>query len=235
MTDKQNVSGSKILVIDDEELICDLIKYNLENDGFKVDICHSAEEALTMNLKDYQLMVIDVMMSEMSGVKFAHIVKQNPETAHISIIFCTARDSEDDIIKCLNTGADDYIAKPFSLRELSARVQSVLRRYNNRNHTKQPNDTIKYKGLKIEVSKQTVSIDDNPITLTRTEFDILVLLMQNINKFFSREEIFKQVWKEHVIVSDRTIDVNISRLRKKIGSYASNLINRSGFGYGFSD
>lgn len=225
-----NLAG-KILVVDDEQLICELIQYNLENEGYKVDICHSAEKALKLNLEDYRLMIVDVMMEEMNGIKFAHTIKQNPDTAHIPLIFCSANDSEDDIVNGLNSGADDYILKPFSLREMIARVRSVLRR----NSIAIPAvvcANLEFKGLKADLSTQTVTLDEAPIQLTRTEYQILILFIKHANRLFSRAEIYEIVWPDQIMVSERTVDVNISRIRKKIGEYGRYLVNRSGFGYG---
>lgn len=225
-----NAAG-KILVVDDEQLICELIQYNLENEGYKVDICNSAEEALRLELENYRLIIVDVMMEEMNGIKFAHTIKQNPETAHIPLIFCSAKDSEDDIVNGLNSGADDYIPKPFSLREMIARVRSVLRR----NSIAIPAvvcASLEFKGLKADLQTQTVTADGEPIQLTRTEYQILILFIKHANKLFSRAEIYGIVWPDQVVVSERTVDVNISRIRKKIGEYGRYLVNRSGFGYG---
>lgn len=225
---------SRILVVDDEELMCELLQFNLENEGYRVDTCYSAEEALKLNLESYNLLLLDVMMGEVSGIKLAQIVKQTPATAHIPIIFCSAKDCEDDVIEGLNTGADDYVKKPFSMREMAARVKSVLRRQSAMAH-KPVSNRLKFDGLVLDLTAHNVFIDDEPVALTRTEFDMLALFMRNINRFFSRNEIFDHVWPEQVIVTDRTIDVNISRIRKKLGKYSSNIVNRSGFGYGFVD
>ncbi|MBQ9077224.1 MAG: response regulator transcription factor [Muribaculaceae bacterium] len=227
-------AAGKILVIDDEQLICELIQYNLENEGYRVDICQSAEEALKYNLADYRLLIVDVMMGEMNGIKFAHIVKQNPDTAHIPIIFCSAKDNEDDIVNGLNSGADDYILKPFSLREMIARVRSVLRR-NSVEIPKAVCTHLEFKGLHADLASQVITNAGVPLTLTRTEYQILVLFMKHVNRLFNRAEIFEHVWPEQVVVSERTVDVNISRIRKKIGEYAKYIVNRSGFGYGLME
>lgn len=231
MTDKLK----HILVIDDEELICQLMQCNLELEGFKVDCCYSAEEALSLDLSRYALLVLDIMMGEMSGIKLAHHIKQNPATAHIPIIFCSAKGCESDIVDGFNSGADDYIVKPFSMRQLIARVNAVLRRERMRTSPVHESDVVACGGLYIDKEARSVSIDGTPIALTRTEFDLLSLFLGEINRFFPREEIFKCVWPEQVVVSERTIDVSISRLRKKLGEYSACIVNRSGFGYGFID
>jgi len=224
----------KILAVDDEELICELLKFNLENEGYEVTTASSAEEALKSNLNHYDLFILDIMMGEMSGIKLAHLLKQNPETSHIPIIICSAKSNEDDIVTGLISGADDYIAKPFLIKELIARVKAILSRHDI-SHQKTAVKSLSYKGIIIDLENQTFSIDGMTIKLTRTEYEILTLFLSNRNKLFSRAEIFKAVWPNQVIVTDRTIDVNISRMRKKLGIYARYLVNRSGFGYGFME
>lgn len=237
----------KILVVDDEEIICELLQYNLELQGFQVDTCFDAREALHRDLTTYALFILDVMMGEISGFKLAHVLKQNPDTSAIPIIFCTARDTEDDIVDGFNIGADDYILKPFSIRELVARVCSVLRRHTHGVPiaTASPGHAVAegeksvpaqpVKGLHHNAPAQIISLDGRRLHLTRTEYDILAFFLKNRNRLFSRQEIFHHVWPEQVVVSERTIDVNISRIRKKLGTYAPQLVNRSGFGYGFMD
>lgn len=224
-------SSSRILVVDDERIMCELLQFNLENEGYAVNSCYSSEDALKLDLSSYNLFILDVMMGEMSGLKLANIIKERRETSHIPIIFCSAKDREDDVIAGLNSGADDYVKKPFSMREMIARVRTVLRRQTA--VPPQPENKLRFKDLVIDMTAHTAKIAGEHIGLTRTEFDILALFMGNINRFYSRNEIFDHVWPEQVIVTDRTIDVNISRIRKKLGQYASHIVNRSGFGYGF--
>ena len=211
MATKQN---PHILVVDDEEDLCEILKFNLETEGYEVDTAYSAEEALTLNLTDYDLLLLDVMMGEISGFKLASMLKKNEKTAHIPIIFLTAKDTENDMLTGFNLGADDYISKPFSIKQVQARVKAVLRR-------------------SMEEKKP---VNENILTyntLTKKEFEILKLMLENINHVFSREEILSRVWKDEVYVLDRTIDVNITRLRKKIGEYGKNIVTRLGFGYCF--
>lgn len=224
----------KILAVDDEDLICELLKFNLETEGYEVATAPSAEEALKDDLSQYDLFILDIMMGEMSGLKLAHILKQNPATAHIPIIFCSAKNSEEDIIAGLVSGADDYIAKPFSMKELTARVRAIFNRRSLSQQQASPK-SLTYKGLTLDLEKQTATIDGVATKLTRTEYEILTLFLSNRNRLFSRAEIFKAVWPEQVIVTDRTVDVNISRIRKKLSAYARCLVNRSGFGYGFME
>ena len=228
MATKQN---PHILVVDDEEDLCEILKFNLETEGYE-DTDYSAEEALTLNLTDYDLLLLDVMMGEISGFKLASMLKKNEKTAHIPIIFLTAKDTENDMLTGFNLGADDYISKPFSIKQVQARVKAVLRR--SMEEKKPVNENIlTYNTLKIDTQRIKASINGEEVALTKKEFEILKLLLENINHVFSREEILSRVWKDEVYVLDRTIDVNITRLRKKIGEYGKNIVTRLGFGYCF--
>ena len=228
-----------ILVVDDEESLCEILKFNLEREGYDVTTALSAEEALTLNLGIFDLMIIDVMMGELSGFGFARILRKKSETAETPIIFCTARDSVEDKIKGLDIGADDYIPKPFSIAEVTARVRSVLRRSKRNVGTEQSqtsssdNGIIAFEGLEVNTMRKTCSVDGEEVSLTRKEFDILVLLLESRGTILSREQIMKRVWSNEVVVLDRTIDVNITRMRKKLGQYGNYIITRTGYGYGF--
>ena len=220
----------KILIVDDEESLCEILQFNLEVEGYEADVAYSAEQALEMHPERYSLILLDVMMGEMSGFKMARILKSNPETARVPVIFCTARDTEDDTVAGLNLGADDYIAKPFSIREVLARVRSVLRR------TASPqteSEVIGYEGLEMDLRRKSCTVDGNEVSLTKKEFEILSLMLSHRGLIFSREEILHRVWSDEVVVLDRTIDVNITRLRRKIGRYGEHIVTRLGYGYGF--
>lgn len=221
----------RILVVDDEDDLCEILKFNLEMEGYRVDTANSAEEALKMDLTQYSLLLLDVMMGEISGFKMARMMKNNKDTADIPIIFITAKDTENDTITGFNLGADDYISKPFSLREVIMRVKAVLRRMASV-HIKEE-EQLQYKGLVINVPQKKVTIDGNEVSLTKKEFEILLLLVQNQSRVFSREDILAKVWNDEVYVLDRTIDVNITRLRKKIGEYGKYIVTRLGYGYCF--
>lgn len=237
MHPKQSIMDPKrILVVDDEETLCEVLKINLQNEGYKVDVATSAEQALTYDIKQYALILLDIMMSEISGIQMAKILKAEPATASIPIIFCTARDTEDDMIRGLELGADDYIMKPYTVRNVIARVKSVLRRT-----TRQQDDTDKETGsllqigeLRLDMNLKLCFVDGQLVNLTKTEFELLAFLMTNPGKIYSRDEIIHRVW-DNVIVLDRTIDVNITRLRSKIGQYGKFIITRLGFGYGFQN
>ena len=220
----------KILIVDDEESLCEILQFNLEVEGYEADVAYSAEQALEMHPERYSLILLDVMMGEMSGFKMARILKSNPETARVPVIFCTARDTEDDTVAGLNLGADDYIAKPFSIREVLARVRSVLRR------TASPqteSEVIGYEGLEMDLRRKSCTVDGNEVSLTKKEFEILSLMLSHRGVIFSREEILHRVWSDEVVVLDRTIAVNITRLRRKIGRYGEHIVTRLGYGYGF--
>lgn len=227
----------RILIVDDEETLCEVLKINLENEGYDVDTALSAEEALLLDLKKYSLILLDVMMGEISGIKMAKMLKSDVTTADIPIIFCTARDTEDDMIMGLNLGADDYIMKPYTIRNVVARVKSVLRRTSV--HSSITNNEIqnalKVEGLHLDLEFMRCIVDGEDVKLARKEFELLSYLMSHRGKICSREQILSRIWSDEVVVLDRTIDVNIARLRSKIGKYGSYIVTRSGFGYGFRD
>jgi two-component system phosphate regulon response regulator PhoB len=227
----------RILIVDDEETLCEVLKLNLENEGYDVDVAFTAEQALTYDLKKYSLILLDIMMGEISGIKMAKILKENVITAEIPIIFCTARDTEDDMIMGLNIGADDYIMKPYTIRNVIARVKTVLRRTSTHKNiiiTDKPN-ILKVEGLQLDLGFKRCTIEGREVKLAKKEFELLAYLISNRGKICSREQILNSVWSDEVVVLDRTIDVNITRLRSKIGEYGSYIITRSGFGYGFRD
>ncbi len=224
----------RILVVDDEEDLCEILKFNLENEGYEVDTANSAEEALKMDLEKYDLLLLDVMMGEISGFKMASMLKKDKKTAHIPIIFITAKDTENDTVTGFNLGADDYISKPFSLREVMVRVKAVLRRTNKANGTRE-HSILKYMGLELNLDSKTVTVDGTPVPFTKTEFEILRTLLEESGRVFSRQELINRIWPSDVLVLDRTVDVNITRLRKKINPYSKCVVTRLGFGYFFEE
>ncbi len=219
----------KILVVDDEKDLCEILKFNLENENFTVDTAYSAEEAITKKLEKYDLLILDIMMGKMSGFKLADKIRKERKLS-VPIIFLTAKDTENDTLTGFSLGADDYISKPFSIKQVIARVKAVLNRTGSSGKTE---ENIMVKNLKIDIDSKKLIIDNTPVNLTKKEFDILKLLIENQGKIFSREEIMDYVWKDDVIVSNRTVDVNIARMRKKLGKYGKALVNRSGYGYCF--
>lgn len=223
----------RILVVDDEETLCDTLGFNLEAEGYIVDTAYSAEEALTLNLSDYDLILLDIMMGEISGIQLARIMKSNPATAAVPIIFCTAKDTEDDMIQGLELGADDYIAKPYSLRTVLARVRAVLRRSGPSPKEVPVSEKIAYGGLVIIPSKKSCIVDGEEVKMPRKEFELLYKLLSKPGNVFSREELLRDIWTDEVVVVDRVIDVNITRIRQKIGRYGKQIVTRSGYGYGF--
>lgn len=223
----------RILIVDDEEDICNILSFNLEKAGYDTRKVHSAEEALTSGVNGYDLILLDIMMEGISGFKMAEMMKKNPDTAKIPIIFISAKDTEDDTVNGLNIGADDYIAKPFSIREVLSRVAAVLRRTSSSADIK--HNTLRYKSLVMDLDRKSVSADGEEIDLTKTEFEILHLLLANSPHVYSREEILSKIWSDDVIVLGRTVDVNITRLRKKIGEYGKCVVTRHGYGYCFEE
>lgn len=228
----------KILVVDDEQDLCDILQFNLENEGYEVDTVNSAEEALCLPLSDYALILLDVMMGEMSGFQMARRLKDDASTASIPIIFITALDSEDNTVRGLNIGADDYIAKPLSMKEVKARVKAVLRRTAGEQRRRIENrpdngDTVVCDRLVIDRTSKSVTVDGTTVQLTKIEFELLLLLVAHAGKVFSREELLNRCWPKDTYVLDRTVDVNITRLRKKIGEYGQCIKTRFGYGYTF--
>lgn len=215
--------NARILVVDDEEDISAILKFNLSKEGYEVVTANSAEEALTLDIASFNLLLLDVMMGGMSGFELTGKLKTDPKTAGVPVIFITARDTEDDAVEGLDLGADDYISKPFSIREVVSRVKAVLRR------TAAIPDAST--GIFIDDEKKVVTVDGAAVALTRIEYEIFRLLFTNKGKVFPREDILSKVWPDDVIVTDRTVDVNITRLRKKIGEYGNRIVSRHGFGY----
>lgn len=224
----------KILVVDDEEDLCGILKFNLEAGGYDVETAASAEEAMEKGPGRFDLLLLDVMMGGMSGYSMAKKLKENIATKNLPVIFITARDTEADMLTGFNIGADDYISKPFSLREVMARVNAVLRRTCQGQDQTQP-DLIEYKGLVLDMNRKTVSIDGTDIPFTRTEFEILRLLLSEPGKVFSRQQLIDRIWRKDVIVLDRTVDVNITRVRRKVGRFSRCIVTRQGFGYLFEE
>lgn len=198
-----------------------------------MDTANSAEEALEMDVASYDLLLLDVMMGGMSGFQLAKQLKENPMTAHVPIIFLTARDTENDTLTGFNLGADDYISKPFSIREVMVRIRAVLRRTAEQNGNADEPKVIGYQGLVLNLDKKTVSIDGEAVPFTKTEFELLRLLLEEKGRVFSRQELIDRVWPKDVMVLDRTVDVNITRMRKKVGRFAKCIVTRLGFGYYF--
>lgn len=226
---KQN---ARILVVDDEQDLLEILKFNLETEGYEVVTATSAEDALQLDIASFDLLLLDVMMGGMSGFAMARQLKDNPATAQVPIIFLTARDTENDTVTGFNLGADDYISKPFSLREVMVRVRAVLRRTAKENGEEEVK-TLSYQGIVMNLDRKTVSVDGEDIPFTKTEFELLHLLLDERGRVFSRQELIERIWPKDVLVLDRTVDVNITRLRKKIGRFAKCIVTRLGFGYYF--
>ena len=241
----------RILAVDDEETLCEALRFNLEAEGYSVDTACSAEEALTLDLARYDLFLLDIMMGEISGTQLARILKSNPATASRPVIFCTARDAEEELIAGLDLGADDYITKPYSLKTVSARIRAVLRRSaaaaaasaaasasagpGAAGISPAPAPELAYLGLKIDPAKKMCTVDGWEVNLPRKEFEILSKLLSAKGRIFSRAELLKGIWTDDAVVLDRVVDVNITRIRQKIGPYGKHIVTRSGYGYGFME
>ena len=233
----------RILVVDDEQHLCEILLYNLNAAGYDAEAAYSGETAfeqivnrtrlaLSSSEKSFDLLILDVMMPGMSGFELAERLKGNPATSSIPIIFLTAKDTEDDTLQGFGLGADDYVTKPFSVREVVARVKAVLARSQS---TAIGETIVSFEGLVLDLGKKSATVDGESVSLTKTEFELLGLLLRHRGQVFSRQQIFDAVWPEDVVVSDRTVDVNITRMRKKIGRYGSSIVSRQGFGYVFEE
>jgi len=216
----------KILAVDDEEPILEILSFNLEGEGYTVDTCLSAEEAMRKNLHTYDLFILDVMMGQVSGFRLAEKIRKEMDLS-TPVIFLTARDTENDRITGFNLGADDYLAKPFSVRELIARVKAILRRSAPSRVTMETAAG----SFMVDTDNNLILSEGKPLQLTRKEYDILSLLIRNEGRIFPRHEILARVWGDDVIVTDHTVDVTIARIRKKLGDRGNMIRNKSGYGY----
>ncbi|MBR6465262.1 MAG: response regulator transcription factor [Bacteroidales bacterium] len=251
---EESKNKARILVIDDEEDICEILQYNLEKAGYQVKTVFSAEEALSeIAAQKFDLLLLDIMLGGISGLKLAKLLREDYKS-NVPIIFVTALDTEDDILKGFSTGGDDYISKPFSVNEVIARVGAVLSRSGRKMQTEtsasawkradagtpdpaQPSSEevlqteFDFGSLKVDAAENHVVANGEEVFLTRKEMDILLLLARSAGKIFSREDILKKVWKDDSFVLQRTVDVHIARLRKKLGKAGELIQNRSGYGY----
>ncbi len=224
------MSTKRILIVDDEQDLCEILNFNLTSAGFETAVAYSAEDAIRlMGDTRFNLLILDVMMPGMSGFELGQWVRQHSATTGVPIIYLTARDSTDDVLTGFDIGADDYVTKPFSVREIIARVKAVLGRISHEDEVQPPI------GIIINTNHKSVSIDGNEISLTPNEYDLLHFFLEHQGEVFSRQQLIENVWPSDVVVSDRTVDVNITRLRKKLGRYAANLVSRVGFGYYFKN
>ena len=220
----------KILVVDDEPDLREILQCNLENAGYEVDTAESAEEALHILSPEHNLILLDVMLGGMSGYRMANKLR-NELKLKTPIIFLTAKDTENDLLTGFSAGADDYISKPFSLHEVLARIKAVLRR----TKTEPERAELHVGNMTIDFVKKLVKANGEDIKLSPKEFGILSMLAKQPGRVFSREEILAEVWHGDSYVLDRTIDVHIARVRRKLGEDACHLTNRQGYGYCFEE
>jgi two-component system, OmpR family, alkaline phosphatase synthesis response regulator PhoP len=221
----------RILIVDDEEDICEILKFNLQSEGYAVDTVNSAEEALTKKIDKYQLFLLDVMMKGMSGYKLADEIRKRRKIS-TPIIFITAKNSENDKLTGFSLGADDFITKPFSVKEIIARVKAVIRRGESHTSDEISENTIRIEGIELDPGKKRLTIDGKREDLTPIEFQLLFMLLKNPGRIFDRDQILDFIWRD-VSVTERTVDVHVTRLRKKLGDYGKYLVTRKGYGYCF--
>lgn len=224
-------NGKKILVVDDEKDLVEILQFNLESEGYDIEVAYSGEEALSKSLDRFDLLLLDVMMGGMSGFKLADKIRKELQLS-VPIIFITAREQENDMLTGFNVGADDYLSKPFSVKELIARIRAVLRRGKEMEIKAR---LLTIGGMELDLNRKSITIDHEPVLLTRKEFEILAMLVSGKGKYIGRTEILDHVWRDDVIVTERNVDVNIARLRKKIGDYGNCIKGRTGYGYCFEE
>ncbi len=222
----------KILLVDDDKNISEILEFNLKSEGFQVDSVYSAEEALKKPIREYQLLLLDVMMGGMSGYKLAEQLRK--EKISVPIIFLTAKDTENDMLTGFSVGGDDYISKPFSIKEVIARIKAVLKRTGNVSGEESTGNLITIGALTLDMNTKEVLLQGEKIALTKTEFELLALFVQKPDTLFSRERIIDIIWKETPYITERTVDVHIVRLRKKLGKYSDVITSRTGYGYRFN-
>ena len=226
--------ANHILIVDDEEDICQILSYSLQAAGYQPSVAHSAEEALALIEQSApDLLLLDIMMEGLSGTDLAKLLQER-NLLTFPIIFLTALTSESDVLKGFQLGADDYITKPFHLTEVLARVKAILRR-TQKEHTTTPlpstSSLISYEEITINLTDKTLTIHGENIPTTRKELELLSFLLQHPLQMFSRQQLLDAVWKGESYVLERTVDVHITHLRKKLGSYADRLQTKSGYGY----
>lgn len=224
------MNEARILVVDDEADLREILQCNLENAGYLVDTAESAEEALRILTPEHSLILLDVMLGGMSGFRLAEKLRKELKNP-IPIIFLTAKDTENDLLTGFSAGGDDYISKPFSLHEVLARIKAILRRMGNSQPTAKE---LTLGNLVIDFARKIVRIDGEDVRLSPKEFGILSMLAKQPGRVFSRDEILAEVWHGESYVLDRTVDVHIARIRRKLGDEAYRLTNRQGYGYCFN-
>jgi two-component system alkaline phosphatase synthesis response regulator PhoP len=229
---------SKILIVDDEQDIVELLSYNLEKERFSIVKAYDGEAALGLVRSEKpDLMILDLMLPKMNGLDVCKAIRRNPETANLPIIMLTAKGDEIDKIIGLEVGADDYITKPFSVKELIARVRAILRRMHD-NDNKMGKEEFIYKELAINYASCLVQISGKQVTLSPTELKLLFFFSRNPGRVYSRNQILDHVWGDDTFITDRAVDVHIRRLRSQIEKDMENphyILTVRGFGYKFAD
>ncbi|VAX28428.1 Phosphate regulon transcriptional regulatory protein PhoB (SphR) [hydrothermal vent metagenome] len=220
----------RILIVDDEEDLCEILQFNLKGEGFDTEVAYSAEDALKNKLASFDLIILDVMMGKMSGFRLAEKVRKDMSLS-IPIVFVTAKNTENDLLTGFSVGGDDYITKPFSINEIIARVKAILKRTQRQSEVSVP--SISIGDMELNFDKRILLMEDKEVQLTKKEFEILSLLAKNQGRIFTRTEIFNSVWDDATIVTDRTIDVHITHLRKKLAHYGKYIKSKTGYGYTF--
>lgn len=224
----------RVLIVDTDSLACELLQLRLETDGFKSEIMTDARRVIDVDLTQYDIILVDMMGCEFNGLNVPRAIKQNPKTVHIPVIICTTKKTEEDILNGFEAGADDYVVKPFSTRELIARIRAVIRRCVRTYGSRKVHEIIRFKDLTLDVDAGVIAMGDAVVSLTNLEYILLRLLMRNRNSYFSPSEIRQEAWCGDQSVTDGAIATAVSRLRGKIGElYGRHIVCRPGLGYGF--
>ncbi|MEI6753407.1 MAG: response regulator transcription factor [Paludibacter sp.] len=222
-----------ILIIDPDKDFCGYLQSNLKSEGYHVETCQSAKDILDLKLDQYDLVILETQLKDVSGFKVVHELRNNHDTASLPIFFMSSKPGENEMMTAFSVGADDFLTKPFYIRELVARIKVILRRSEEQKNLNV--EMLTYNQLKLNLSKMQVKVDEKTVPFTRKEFEIMKLFLENKNRIFSREDLLRLIWTEEAFVLGRTIDVNITRIRHKIGNYGNHIVTKIGKGYSFEE
>ena len=223
----------RILIIDPDKDFCGYLQSNLKSEGYYVETCQDVKNIVDLKLHQYDLVILETQLKDVSGFKLVHDIRNNPNTASLSVIFLSSKPGENEMMTAFSVGADDFLLKPFYIRELAARIKVIIRRAEARKN--ENIELLEYEQLKLNLSKMQVKVEGETVPFTKKEFEIMKLFLENKNRIFSREDLLKLIWSEEAFVLGRTIDVNITRIRQKIGNYSNHIVTKIGKGYCFEE
>ncbi|MEI8272336.1 MAG: response regulator transcription factor [Paludibacter sp.] len=221
----------RILIIDPDKDFSGYLQSNLKNEGYHAETCQSSKDTLGLKLFQYDLLILETQLSDGSGFKLVHDIRNNPEAISLPIIFMSSKPGENEMMTAFSVGADDFLLKPFFIRELAARIKVIIRRSEEQKNVNV--EMLVYDQLKLNLSKMQVKVEGETVPFTKKEFEIMKLFLENKNRIFSRDDLLKLIWSEEAFILGRTIDVNITRIRHKIGNYSNHIVTKIGLGYSF--